>query len=474
MARFTLEALLAADPQARLMTTSQSFEPARLWTDTRSLQPGDFFLPLTGEHFDGHQYVQQACEQGAVGAFVASHQWASHPEWAALPNLIAVPDPLQAYLAVARAYRKQVNPLVIAVTGSSGKTTTKEMLGAAFSACRKTQKTEKNFNNEVGVAQTLLALEPDTGILVVEMGMRGLGQIALLSEAALPDAALVVNVAPAHIGLLGSLEHIAQAKLEVVSGLDPQRGVLVLNADSPPLLAAAAAAWSGLQYTYELDMAQDVQRIRTGQGEEAMRFVYQGTPVTIQAPGLHMVSNALGVLRLGEALGFDRNQLAAGLSRFMPAAGRGEKVQLAGFPSVWLINDAYNANPDSMRASLQTFLAGSPPMTTSGPEKRILVLSGMKELGDFSPAYHAELGRWLAQQPGIDALFCVGEEASWVTEAAKGAPYPVSAVPDVAAVAEYLLAEPARFLAHSCLYLKGSRAYRLEQLPELLNGKGGS
>lgn len=461
MSHFTYAEYLEASGGTAL-TAEKAFDKARLWTDTRTLQAGDFFLPLSGERFDGHDYLLQAMEAGAVGAFVKAETASRHPEWGSLPNLIAVEDPVRAYLKMARHHRRKIAPLVIAVTGSSGKTTTKEMLAAAFSPLKKTVKTEKNFNNEVGVSQTLLALRPGDEVLIVEMGMRGPRQICLLSEAAEPDAAIIVNVGPAHIEFLGSLDNIAQAKLEIVEGLDPKAGLLVFYGDNEPLVRLAPQAWSGKIVAYHLSEAEAIQPWADGDGE-GIGFVYQQVPVRLAVPGAHMVANALGVLKLGEALGFSVGDLAAGLSRFVPEKGRWERLALAGYPDVWVINDAYNANPDSAMASLKAFLATARP-----EQKHLLILGGMKELGSMSRHYHEELGRWLATQTSIDRLVCVGEEGRWMADAALGAAYPVDFAETVEA-AVVVLRDGTVPLENAVLYLKGSRAYKLDEIPVMLN-----
>jgi UDP-N-acetylmuramoyl-tripeptide--D-alanyl-D-alanine ligase len=359
---------------------------------------------------------------------------------------------------MARHHREKINPLVIAVTGSSGKTTTKEMLYAALSPLKKTMKTEKNFNNEVGVSQTLLALQPDTEILIVEMGMRGLRQICLLSEAARPDVAMINNIGPAHIGLLGSLEAIAHAKLEIAEGLNPDQGLLVINQDTPHLSALAPTLWTGKIVSYSLSEAQNVQPVLES-GEEGSRFTYAGATVTLSVPGEHMVSNALGVLKVGEALGFSAQALASGLSQFRPEKGRWERVALQGYRDVWVIDDAYNANPDSAKASLKAFLS-----TVKAGKQHFLVIGGMKELGDFSRNYHEELGLWLAGQPHIDALFTLGEEGQWLADAAANATFPVRHAQDVPHLIRQL-SEGSFTLENTVLYLKGSRAYKLDEIP---------
>ncbi len=461
MSTFSFETLLNASG-GQSFSTPTAFESARLWTDTRTLQAGDFFLPLSGENFDGHDYLQTAFTNGAIGAFVQIEKAKDHPEWQQFPNLITVPDPLEAYLAVARHHRETINPLVIAVTGSSGKTTTKEMLYAAIAPLKTTVKTEKNFNNEVGVCQTLLALEPGTEVLIVEMGMRGLRQISILSEAARPDIALIMNIGPAHIGMLGSLENIARAKLEIAEGLNPELGLLILHGDSPHLSELAPTLWSGRTDYFSLNEAQDIQPYPIN-GVTGVQFTYAGVPVELPVPGNHMVANALGVLKAGQAAGFSLPDLARGLAGFVPEKGRWERTPLPGYDNAWIINDAYNANPDSAKASIQAFLSSA-----NREQRHILVLGGMKELGDFTRNYHETLGLWLAGQPRIDALFTVGEEARWIAEAAQNAPFPVR----YAETLDHLIQQLAHGsipLEDAVIYLKGSRAYRLDEIPAALS-----
>jgi UDP-N-acetylmuramoyl-tripeptide--D-alanyl-D-alanine ligase len=465
VSNFCYQELLGASSGSSI-SEHQPFEPARLWTDTRTLQSGDFFLPLSGENFDGHHYLESAFASGAIGAFVQREKAQAHPEWQKLPNLIAVEDPLAAYLAVARYHREKINPLVIAVTGSSGKTTTKEMLYAALSPLKKTVKTEKNFNNEVGVCQTLLALKPGTEVLVVEMGMRGLRQIAILSQAARPDIALIVNVGPAHIGMLGSLENIARAKMEITEGMDPEQGTLVLHGDNPMLTLLAPTLWAGPTALYSIKEAQHIQPYFLNGGDTGptgVQFNYQGIHVRIPLPGEHMVSNALGVLKAGQALGLDLQKLAHGLAQFVPEKGRWERTALAGYTNVWIINDAYNANPDSAMASIKAFLE-----TATQRQRHILVLGGMKELGDFTQEYHEKLGRWLAAQSAVDALFTVGEEARWIADAAQNARFPVRYAETIEHLTQQL-ALGSIPLEDAVIYLKGSRAYKLDDLPAALS-----
>lgn len=432
-----------------------------LSTDTRSIGPGTLFIPLSGERFDGHDYLPQAFQQGASAALVSRKKWEAQPEWHGFPNLMVVEDPLLAYLALARHHRRQINPTVVAVTGSSGKTTTKDMLYAALSTHFVTQRTEKNHNNEVGLSQTLLALQPGTEVLIAELAMRGRHQIDLLSHHAEPDIGLVINVGPAHIGLLGSIEEIARAKCEIFDGMDPARSVGLVNQDDTLLFRTAQTAWNGTLETYGLQEAEDCRPTETG----GTTFTYQGHPVILTVPGQHNVSNALAVLHVGQLLGVPLEKLIQGLTTYTPGAGRWEKTPLPGYTNAWVINDAYNANPSSMQASLAAFL-----QTPETGLKKVLVLGAMNELGAFSQEYHTTLGQWLSQQPGIEAVFAVGEDAHWLAEAAQNTAYPVHHVPDAASVAD-TLRKTGPSLDQTLLYLKGSRTFELETIPARLMGQ---
>ncbi len=474
-ADFSWEELLAAT--ASLVKESFQSEASslryKISTDTRSLKAGDFYLPLTGTSFDGHHFLEQAFEKGAQGAFISEKEWLNAPDWQKLPRLIVVSDTVEAYLAVAQYHRRRMKAKIVALTGSSGKTTTKEMLFSALSPLLPTQCTQKNFNNEIGVSQTLLSIRPETELMIVEMGMRGLGEIALLSRYAEPDIAMIINVGSAHIGRLGSRENIARAKCEIFEGLKPS-GIAVLNRDDDLLMETAQTLYPDLiqkQWLYSLNEAS----IKT-----ADSFDYQGQTIQLSVLGQYMFSNALAVLKVGEALGFTPKEISQGLAQFQVAEGRGLMTQLKGLNQVYVLDDAYNANPESVRASLEAFLSQFfIDADTEGEQKlkRFLILGGMKELDAKSQDAHEALGRWLGEQKGIDVLFLVGEESQWIKgEAEKTASYPIRVLKNnsgdcSAEIAESLLEslESLGFaLENCCLYLKGSRAYALEKIPEAL------
>lgn len=431
--------------------------PVRVWTDTRTLVQGDFFLPLKGANFDGHDYLDTAFANGVVGAFVSVAWLDKNPAFQKHPSLLVVPDPLEAYLNLARFHRRRCAAKVIAVTGSSGKTTVKELLFAALSPLLLTQCSAKNFNNEVGVSQTLLSLQPDTKLLIVEMGMRGLGQISVLTHAAEPDLALVTNVGPAHLGQLGSLENVAQAKCEIFEGLTTNTGIGLVNGDDPLLLETARRVWGGRLEMFRLADAGDWGYAPHG----GMQFTYQGTQFHLQGLGPHHVANALAVLKAGECLGFSPQQLQPGLETFTPPEGRGQRLAISGAEEGWVIDDAYNANPSSMRASLQAFLEAPQSKRT----RRVLVLGGMQELGDQSQRYHEALGAWLAGQKNLTLLAGVDEAGSWITAAAKahGADFPVLSGLSVESTLRELL-QTFPDWHHTQVLVKGSRASGLEQI----------
>ncbi|MEB3286703.1 MAG: UDP-N-acetylmuramoyl-tripeptide--D-alanyl-D-alanine ligase [Vampirovibrionales bacterium] len=449
-------------------------EKFEISTDTRTIGKGQWFLPLSGPNFDGHHFLKQAIEQGANGAFVSQASWEeSRQEWQGLPNLIAVASPLKAYLDLAKWHRLHVNPKlkVLALTGSSGKTTTKEMLFAAFSGIRETQKTLKNFNNEVGVSQTLLAIAPETELAIVEMGMRGLHQIDILSDTALPDLAIINNVGPAHIELLGSLENVAKAKLEIAVGLNPTSGVLLTNGDDPLLNAMAPEIWQPPDLkqwqTFSLKAAANIAPTQEG----GVSFDYvpktgHAYRVCLPVPGRHNVQNALAVLKAGEILGLPLEEMIAGLACFQPEGGRWQKQAISGYDNLWVINDAYNANPDSTRASLETFFE-----VPFAGLSRVLVLGGMKELGDFSAQYHQALATLLArlQQEApcpLDTLIGVGDEMQAVLSAFS-AVMPKKRQPELYHVSNGtellpLIKTQGLPLSSALYFLKGSRFYQLE------------
>ncbi len=287
-------------------------------TDTRTLEGGEIFLALRGDNFDGHQFVAKARDLGAIAAIV-DRDWQEE-----LPNfpLLRVDDTLKAYQSIARWWRDQFSIPIVAVTGSVGKTTVKELIAAVLSTRGNVLKTQYNYNNEIGVPKTLLELSSAHNYAVIEMGMRGSGEIALLSQIARPTVAVITNVGTAHIGRLGSEDAIAQAKCELLAEM-PTDSIAILNHDGDRLIATAAKVWQGKTLTYGLeggDLCGELLNHNT--------MLVEGLELPLPLPGRHNAVNYLAALAVGKVLGIDWELLKQGLSVQLPD-GTGAPLRFA-------------------------------------------------------------------------------------------------------------------------------------------------
>lgn len=342
-------------------------------TDTRTIKEGEIYLPLKGETFDGEKFIRQALDKGAAGYFTTSGEVFEDAK-----AVFKVENTLDAYLALARFYRRKINPLTIAITGSSGKTTTKEMVFAVLNKKFKTQKTFSNHNNEVGLCQTILGMPEDTEVLIVEMGMRGLGEIELLSKYAEPDVAIITNAGSAHLGRLGSLDNIAKAKSEIVSYLN-SKGALIAN-DNPRL--KNFAGFDGEKVWYSL---WDVEVLEQRQGYS--KFIYKKLEYELNVEGNYNIENSLAAIEAGYKAGMVYEEIKAGLLDYRPIEKRWEVEEIKGFK---FINDSYNANPESMKASVSTFLYFY--------ENPVIILGNMGELGCAEEEIHENVGKALLNE----------------------------------------------------------------------------
>ncbi|MCZ0899493.1 UDP-N-acetylmuramoyl-tripeptide--D-alanyl-D-alanine ligase, partial [Microcoleus sp. HI-ES] len=286
-------------------------------TDTRTLKGGEVFLALRGENFDGHQFVAKARDLGAIAAIV-DRDWQKE-----LPNfpLLHVDDTLKAYQSIARWWRDQFSIPIVAVTGSVGKTTVKELIAAVLSTTGNVLKTQYNYNNEIGVPKTLLELSPTHNYAVIEMGMRASGEIALLSQIASPTVAVITNVGTAHIGRLGSEEAIAQAKCELLAEM-PADSIAILNHDGDRLIATAAKVWQGKTLSYGLEGGD-----LCGELLNPDTMLVEGVELPLPLPGRHNALNYLAALAVGKVLGIDWEALKQGLSVQLPD-GRARRYDL--------------------------------------------------------------------------------------------------------------------------------------------------
>ena len=350
----------------------------RISTDTRTITEGDFYLPLKGASFDGEKFIEQALEKGAIGSFYTKKLSACQEGETAQSTkegiLIKVSDTLIAYLQLANYRRNQINPTVVAITGSSGKTTTKELVASVLGEKYKTFKTPLNHNNEIGLCQTIFEMPDDTEVLVLEMGMRGLGEIELLSKYAEPDMSIICNVGTAHIGRLGSRENIAKAKCEIVSY---QKGKYFIAHDDE--LIRNTVEFDGEKVYYSL---KDVNILE--KNANYSKFEYQKNIYELNAGGDYNIENAISAIICGNKLGLDVNEIQEGLKKYHPIEKRWAGVNVNGFE---VINDSYNANPESMKAFVDTIFDLYKDYT--------LVLGDMGELGVNEIQYHKELGQYI-------------------------------------------------------------------------------
>jgi len=424
-------AALAAAPRPPVWGSSCG--PLRVTIDSRDVQAGDLFVGLPGTRVDGGRFASAALHAGAWGVIVAPEH-VSDARCAPVGVVISAEDPLAALQSLALAWRRELGARVLAITGSTGKTSTKDLLAAMLSADRRIVASEQNLNTEIGVPLTILGAPRGTEALVLEMAMRGSGQIAELAEIAEPDVGVIVNIGPVHLELLGTIEAVAAAKAELIYGLRPG-GTIVLPAVEPLL---------------DRHRRDDVRVVTFGKGGD----VADMGDVELPFASAHMRSNALAALAAARAVGADpRGPLEVTLS-----ALRGQRVDLPG--PVVVIEDCYNANPMSMRAALDDLGA-----TATG--RRVAVLGDMLELGPDELRFHAEIGAH-ACDCGVDVLIAVGPLAAHM-----GARYggEMHAVADAAAAAELAtqLVQPG-----DTVLVKASRGVGLEAVSAGMRAAAGA
>ncbi len=360
-------------------------------TDTRNLKQGDVFVALVGQKFDGHEFVENAVKIGAVALITSRKVSVNIPEY--IPQFI-VENTLEAYQKIARWWRDKFSIPIIGITGSVGKTTTKELIAAVLKTRGTVLKTEANYNNEIGVPKTILGLQAQHKYAVVEMAMRARGEIALLTQIARPTIGVITNVGTAHIGRLGSVEAIAEAKCELLAQM-PFSSIAILNGDDRRLIETASRVWHGKTVTYGLE-AGDI----SGEYQEGQTLRVEGIDLPLPIPGRHNASNYLAALAVGKVLGLDLTTLKKGLSVSLPE-GRSQRYQLPN--DIVILDETYNAGLESTIAALHLL------KETSGL-RHIAVLGTMKELGANSSQLHRQVGETV-KELGMDLLFVLVDEA---------------------------------------------------------------
>lgn len=440
----------------------------RLCTDSREIGEGDLFVALKGERLDGHDFVPAALKNGAVGALVQDDY--TLPAGVAIrtvrpPVLLGVPDTLRAFQQLAAYHRNRFSIPVVAVTGSNGKTTTKEMVADVLARRWPVLRTEGNLNNRIGVPQTLLRLASRHKAAVIEMGVDQTGQTARLCELVRPTIGLITNIGPDHLEFFGSMDVSAQAKGELLEFLPPE-GHAVLNADDVYFGYLAARARCPV-LSFGLSVKADVRADRLAMGSRHgtqfdLRLPGRARPqpVSMRIHGVHNVLNALAAAAVGHALGLTPAMIAEGLARFRPAAMRSQVLTIGG---VRIIYDCYNANPASMAAAIDLLVS------LGAGSRSIAVLGDMLELGPTAPALHREVGAYLARK-GVAYLIACGPLGRYVAEGARGAGMPP----------ERVVHEPDALRAGAALktlvqdgdvvLVKASRGMKMERAVEILMG----
>jgi len=432
--------------------------PRRLAVDSRAVEPGDFFVAVKGARQDGHDFLEDVARRGAVGALVSR---AVSP-WPAGLARLEVKDTVQALQALGAANRRKAAARVIGVTGSNGKTTTKEMVGQMLEhAGRRALATRGNLNSQIGLPLMLSELTGGHSHAVLEMGASEKGNIARLAALARPDVGVITGIGAAHLEFFGSLEGVRAAKWEMVEGLSPE-GTAVLNADDA-LLAEWMPRCPRRVVSFGVNAPADV-RAENVTADETVSFdlVYKGARRTVRLPvgGRFNVTNALAAAAVGLNENLDLAAVAEALGRFQPPALRMEIRRRA--DDVLFVLDAYNANPTSMRASLESFAAAYPK------RRRFAAVGSMLELGPHAEAEHRALGKLLASLP-VDGTFFLGPEGDAVKAGHASGKTPLSVFTDKAAF-RAALAETIR--SGDAVFFKASRGVRMEEVFEpLLNGK---
>jgi UDP-N-acetylmuramoyl-tripeptide--D-alanyl-D-alanine ligase len=425
---------------------------ARVSTDSRTLQAGDLFVPLRGENFDGHKFVQQAAERGAVGAMVEEKWNGNAPDNFAL---IRVADTLAGYQTLAANYRASLPLKVIAITGSNGKTSTKDFVAAVLARKFRVTKTEGNFNNHVGLPQTMLAANGDDEIAVWEIGMNHPGEIAPLAKLAAPDIAIITNVGVAHIEFMGSREAIAEEKGALAEAVNAN-GTVILNADDA-FSDSIAKRTRGKIILAGIEngsvRAVDITQSATGSEFTILEGAHR-CRAQLPVPGIHMVQNAMLAVAAGRVFGISLEECAVGLASTPLTKAR---LQIKEIDGIQFIDDSYNANPDSMKAALRTL------MELDSDGRRIAVLGEMGELGAESERGHREVGE-AAATLRIDELIAVGSNGAAIARAAEKAGLKKSIAVDSHEQAAELLEKNA--VPGDLVLIKGSRSARMERVLE--------
>lgn len=422
-------------------------------TDSRNIKPGDLFFALKGEHFDGHQFVTQAMATGAIGAVVSNEIKVNleHKDF----STIRVEDTTTALGDLAKYYRQKLDTRIIGITGSNGKTTTKEMTYHLLSRFGPVVKSQKSFNNFIGVPVTIFEIERRHQYGVLEMGTNAPGEIRRLSEIGVPDVAVIVNIAKTHLEGLGSIEGVARAKGEILENLR-KGGVFVYNFDNP-WCAKVASGFRGKAVGFGFDPHAHIKCTDVKKKDKGYVLVINGyLEIYIPILGYHNINNCLASFAICHALGHDISNLKNAFASFKLPPMRMEQQRIG---SITIINDAYNANPESVRAALQ-YLA---EIDTMG--RKVFICGDMLELGNESFQLHREIGEMVARLD-IDLLWTVGKQASEIAKEAKLSGMSEECIANFDNAADISVSEVNNLRENDLVLIKGSRGMRMEDIVE--------
>lgn len=458
MERLSVEELVTASGGI-VKNSEEGLEISGVSIDSRKINCGDMFIALKGESFDGHDFISKAIENGA--ALVVTQK----PLTGFSTPYILVKDTLKALQDIARYYRNKFRIPFVAVTGSSGKTTTKDMIASVLSEKYNVLKTEGNFNNAIGLPLTLLKLQRSREIAVVEMGMNSLGEINLLSDIVRQNVGVISNVGTAHIEMLGSRENILKAKLEIFSYFDSS-SIAVINGDNDMLSDFESEKYRVLRYGLKKDNNFCAYDIRE-RGEDGIDFSVDIEGVkssfTVMLPGIHNVYNALSAIAVARLFGMKAEDIRNGLINFKPSKMRMDIVRLSS--GIKIINDAYNANPESMMAAIDVL------QSLKSGNRSMCILGDMLELGDASHEEHYRIGAYAAAT-GADVLAAVGKFSDDMKCGAHDAGMDSSCIYAFAETEEVINALTKIIRPGDVVLIKGSRRMRMERIVDFLRERG--
>lgn len=411
-------------------------------TDTRTICDKDIYLPLKGETFDGEKFIDKALENSAKAYFTTGDKVFDD-----VSLVLKVPDTKDAYMKIAQFYLNKINPTVVGITGSAGKTTTKEMVYSVLNYKFRTHKTFSNHNNEIGFCQTILSMPDDTQMLIVEMGMRGLGEIEYITKYLNPDYAIVTNCGSAHVGRLGSLDNIAIAKCEIADGLKSGGTFISLNQD----IIKKHLKFDGEKVFFSLNDVEVLER-----KPSYSKFKYKGDIYELNVEGDYNIENSLSAINVGLKVGMSSDEIVRGLKTYRPIEKRWEVEEINGLK---FINDSYNANPESMKASVKAFIELYP--------NPVVILGDMAELGDDEIRYHKEIGEYLSSINKNVKYILVGKLAHEIGGALEINGFDVKYFDDNEQTALYIVENLSK---SNTIFLKASRAMKFEEILYKIKG----